>query len=415
MIIPSIDIMNGKLVQLEQGKKKIIEKDNPLDFAKKYSLYTKIQLIDLDSAKDSGNNLELIKQICKICRCRVGGGIRTVDKAKELIEAGAEKIIIGTCANKEFLTELIKIIGRDKIIVALDAKNKNISVKGWTEETGRNIFNVAKELEDYCSEFLYTCIEKEGLMNGVDFETVKELKKITSKNITFAGGISNIEEIKEFDKINVNCIVGMAIYSGKINPECAFIDCLDFTKGNGLIPTIVKDKQGNVLMLAYSTRESLLMALETRKGVYFSRSRNKLWIKGETSGNTQELLEVKTDCDKDALLFIVEQKGKDGACCLKRYSCFEEEKKFDLEELYGIIKKRMESGDEKSYTRKLVAEPELLKRKLIEEAAEVITSQNKNELIWECADLLYFLLVTMASKGISLEDINKENLRRDKK
>lgn len=188
---------------------------------------------------------------------------------------------------------------------------------------------------------------------------------------------------------------------------------LDFNKSGGLIPTIVKDEQGNVLMLAYSSRESLVMALEMKIGVYFSRGRNKLWIKGESSRNTQELIEVKTDCDKDSLLFVVKQKGN--ACHLNRYSCFEEEKKFDLQALYEKIKLRIDSDDENSYTKKLVADKEVLKRKIIEEAAEVITSKNKEELIWECADLLYFILVFMAEAGVSLEDIYKENLRRDKK
>jgi len=191
------------------------------------------------------------------------------------------------------------------------------------------------------------------------------------------------------------------------------IENLNFKKMNGLIPTIVKDKQGNILMLAYSSKESLKMAIEQKQGIYFSRSRNKLWIKGETSGNTQEIIEIKTDCDRDSLLFIVGQKGN--ACHLNRYSCFEEEKKFNLEALYKKIKERINSRDEKSYTFKLVKEPELLKRKLIEEAAEVITAKNKDELVWECADLLYFLLVIMAKEGISIEDIEKENLRRDGK
>jgi len=193
------------------------------------------------------------------------------------------------------------------------------------------------------------------------------------------------------------------------------IDELDFKKGNGLIPTITKDEQGNVLMLAYSSKESLTKTIEIGKCWYFSRSRNKLWFKGETSGNTQDLIDIRTDCDKDALLFIVRQNGNEGACCLKRYSCFEEEKKFDLQALYDKINQRIKFGDEKSYTRKLIADQENLKRKLIEEAAEVITAMNKEELIWECADLLYFLLVIMASKEVTLEDIYQENERRDKK
>ena len=191
------------------------------------------------------------------------------------------------------------------------------------------------------------------------------------------------------------------------------ISSLDFKKMNNLIPTIVKDKQGNILMLAYSSKESLELAITTNKATYFSRSRNEIWIKGETSGNTQEILEIKTDCDNDSLIFIVKQKGN--ACHCNRYSCFKEEKKFDLEELYTKIKERIDSGDESSYTLKLINQPELLKRKLIEEAAEVITSKDKENLIWECSDLIYFLLVIMSKENITLEDIYKENQRRDKK
>ncbi len=191
------------------------------------------------------------------------------------------------------------------------------------------------------------------------------------------------------------------------------IDELDFEKGKGLIPTVVKDIQGNVLMLAYSNKESLDRTIKTKKCWYFSRSRNELWFKGKTSGNTQEFIEIKTDCDNDSLLFIVKQKGN--ACHVNRYSCFEEEKIFDLEELYNKILSKIESEDNNSYTKKLIADKELLKRKLIEESAEVITAKNKEELIWECSDLIYFLLVYMAEAKITLEDIYKENERRDKK
>jgi phosphoribosyl-ATP pyrophosphohydrolase/phosphoribosyl-AMP cyclohydrolase/histidinol dehydrogenase len=193
------------------------------------------------------------------------------------------------------------------------------------------------------------------------------------------------------------------------------IEELDFSKGNGLIPTIVKDEQGIVLMLAYSSKESLLMALEMRKGVYFSRSRNKLWFKGESSGNTQELLDVKTDCDKDALLFIVNQTGTDGACHLKRYSCFEETKKFDLEELYGKLKERINSRDKTSYTLKLTKDPKLLYKKIREEARELTQTKNKNQVMWEAADLLYFVTTLLVKRGVSFESVFEKLKERNKK
>ena len=412
MIIPSIDLINGKLVQLKQGKEKVIELDNPLEYAKKYSKLFQIQLIDLDAAFESGNNLDLIKEICKVAKCRVGGGIRTIEKAKEIIDAGAEKIIIGTNANKEFLTELASVIGKEKIIVALDTKNGKVVVRGWKETLDKNPIETAKELEDYCSEFLYTYVDKEGLMQGTDFETVQRIKEVTKNKICVAGGVSSIDEILGFDKLNIDCVVGMAIYTGNLNPEEVFIESIDFEKMNGLVPTIIKDEFGNVLTLAYSNKESLRKAILTSGGWYFSRSRNKLWKKGESSGNFQELIQIKTDCDKDSLIFIVRQKGN--ACHLNQYSCFLEEKKFDLPALYDTIIDRIKNGSDKSYTKKLISNSNELKRKIIEEAGEVITFDSRENLVWECSDLIYFLFVLMAKEGITLKDIEKENLRRDK-
>lgn len=193
------------------------------------------------------------------------------------------------------------------------------------------------------------------------------------------------------------------------------INSLNFDKGNGLIPTIVKDKQGNVLMLAYSSKESLLKAIKLQRGIYFSRSRNKLWIKGETSGNTQDLLEVKTDCDGDALLFIVEQQGNDGACCLKRYSCFEEEKNFDLEELYMDLQKRIKSRDKKSYTLRLINNPKLLYKKIREEAGELTRTRNKKQVIWEASDLLYFITVLLVKRRVAYKNVFNKLKERNKK
>ncbi|MFA6065354.1 MAG: phosphoribosyl-ATP diphosphatase [archaeon] len=418
MIIPTIDLMNGKLVQLEKGEKKLIELENPLVFAEQYSKYATVQLIDLDNALGKGDNFELVKELCKIAPCRVGGGVRTVDKAVQLVKAGAKKVIIGTKANKEFLIELANAIGKEKIIVALDARNGKVTIAGWQTQTNITPVQMAKELDEYCGEFLYTCVEKEGLLMGADLETVKELQKVTKNKISLAGGINSIEEIKELDKLGVDAVTGLAVYAGKFSAEQAFIEVLDFEKQNNLIPTIIQEKNGTVLSLVYSSKESLAKTLETGKVWTCSRSRKGVFQKGATSGNVQELVEVKTDCDKDALVFMVKQKGNlpDGsgvACETGQYSCFGTEKKFDLQALYDKVLDRKKNSPEGSYTKKLFDDELLLKRKLIEESAEVITAKNKEELVWECADLLYFLFVIMANNGVSISEVEKENQRRD--
>ena len=314
MIVASIDLMDGKAVQLQQGKTKVLERENVLELAKYYARFGEVAVIDLDCALNTGkNNEELIKKICKIAPCRVGGGIRTIEKAKKVLTWGAKKIIIGTAASEDFLSKL----PQNRVMVAIDSRDGKITTKGWQEVSEFTTMDYVKRFENYCCGFLFTIVEKEGMLQGTNIDFIKEIASSTTKPITAAGGISTIEEIVELSKNNISCQLGMAIYTGKINLEDAFCACLDFEKMNGLIPTIVQDKMTKqVLMLAYSNPESLRKSFDTGLATYYSRSRNELWTKGLTSGNTQELLNAKFDCDQDAILFTVNQKGN--ACHLDR-------------------------------------------------------------------------------------------------
>ena len=399
MIIPSIDLMNGKAVQLRQGKEKVLEKENVLDLAKEFSKYGEIAVIDLDSVLGKGNNIELIKKICKIAECRVGGGIRTIKKANKLLKAGAKKIITGTKASKGFLKQLPK----KRIIVAIDSKDSYVVDRGWTNNTKKTPQEVISELEEYCSEFLFTNVDIEGTMKGCNFNLIKKLK---SKNkITIAGGISSIKEIRQLEDLGFNSQLGMALYTKKIDLIDSFVSLLDFDKNKGLIPTIVQDDKKQVLMLAYSSKESLTKTFKTGKAVYYSRSREKIWTKGETSGNFQELINVKYDCDNDTLLFTIKQKNF--ACHLGTYSCFGD-KKFNLEEIYNVILCRLNNPKKDSYTSKLLKDENIIKAKIKEESEELINYKNRDNLVWEIADLTYFIMALMVKKNIRLDDIKNE-------
>lgn len=399
MIIPSIDLMSGKAVQLKQGKEKVLEREDVLELAKYYGRFGEIAVIDLDAAMGKGDNEELIKKICRIADCRVGGGIRDIEKAKRILANGAKKVIIGTAANEEFLSKL----PREKVIVAIDAKNGKVTIEGWTKETDAIPEDLVKRFDGLCSGYLYTIVEKEGMLHGTDIEAIKKIRFLTKRSLVAAGGISTVDEIKNLIKMNISTQLGMAIYKGIIELEDAFCIALDFQKQNGLIPTIVQDfETKQVLMLAYSNRESVVKSLKTGQATYFSRSRQELWTKGLTSGNTQELVTARFDCDQDTLLYKVKQNGN--ACHLERFSCFED-RDFSIIELYNLLLDRLEKLPEGSFTTKLFKDEFFLKRKIMEEAFETVNFEQGDGLGWEVSDLVYFLLTYMAKNGITPRDI----------
>ncbi len=407
MIIPSIDLLNGKAVQLRGGREKILEREDVLKLAEEFSLYGELAVIDLDSAFGTGSNIDLIKKICKIADCRVGGGVRSLEKANDLFKAGAKKIIVGTKATPDFLDKLPK----DRLIVAVDSKDGFVVNEGWTNNTFKTPFEFVKDLEDFCSEFLFTDVDKEGLMDGIQIDFIKKLKKATEKKLTIAGGITSIDDVIEIDNLNANSQIGMALYSGKLNLSEVFVSLLNFNKCNGLIPTIVQDLNKQVLMLAYSSRESLIKTFKLGNAVYYSRSRGKIWVKGESSGNNQKIIRVKFDCDKDTLLFVVDQKNS--ACHRGNYSCFGS-KEFNFNDLYNEILGRVNNIVSESYTSNISKEEFLIKEKIKEESQEIIDYKDRDNLIWEIADLTYFIMILMAKKNISIFDIENELWRRKK-
>lgn len=400
MIIPSIDLMDGKAVQLKQGKEKVLEREDVFELAKYYSKFGDVAVIDLDSAMNTGkDNEELINKLCKIAPCRVGGGIRTVEKAKRIIANGAKKIIIGTAASEDFLSQLPK----DKLIVAIDSKNGKVTTEGWKKELDKTPLDYIKRFDDLCAGYLYTVVEKEGMMQGCDIASIENLRKLTKKEFIAAGGISTVDEIVKLNRMNVSTQLGMCIYTNKVKLEDAFVACLDFEKGNGLIPTVVQDVDSKqVLMLAYSTPESLKKSFDGGLATYFSRSRNELWTKGLTSGNTQDLQTARFDCDFDTILFKVKQKGN--ACHLDKFSCFGD-KEFNIEALYKVLQSRKENLPEKSFTTKLFKDKFYLKRKIMEEAFEVVNFEQGDGLQWEVADLAYFVLTFMVENNVTVQEI----------
>jgi len=222
MLIPSIDLMGGKIVQLVQGEKKALELDSFEPWIARFAKCPIVQLIDLDAAKGEGDNAALVRQFCRRLPCQVGGGIRTIERAQELIALGAHSVIIGSslvkngAPNLGFARALVATMDIERLIFAVDSRGDHVVVSGWREATWLSAAAMMRALSDYCSAFLYTHVDTEGLMQGFPLTVVPELKAATSRRLIVAGGIRNLEEVNVLESLGVDTVVGMAIYTGAI-------------------------------------------------------------------------------------------------------------------------------------------------------------------------------------------------------
>lgn len=219
MIVPCIDLMGGKVVQLIQGREKALEVESPDEMLRKFEGFPVIQVIDLDAAIGQGANDSPVEYLCGRASCRVGGGVRTRERAAALLAQGAKRVIVGTSAfqsngvNHEFLSQLDPAT----TVIALDSKGGRIAVKGWRESLNLSAEEVVKELEPYCAGFLCTYVDKEGMMQGTDLDWFSRLRRATQHEITAAGGITTVDDVRALDAMGIHAALGMAIYTGRLD------------------------------------------------------------------------------------------------------------------------------------------------------------------------------------------------------
>jgi phosphoribosyl-ATP pyrophosphohydrolase/phosphoribosyl-AMP cyclohydrolase len=450
MVIASIDIQNGKVVQLRQGAELVLQRENSLELAAEFDRYGEVAVIDLDAAMGKGSNLEMIKPLLRKAECRVGGGIKTPQQARELVSLGARKIIVGSGAfrdpakkgagiaggefavNIPFLEAMSKKIGRERLIVAVDARGGEIVVDGWKTPTGLDLIEAAKLVEPFAGELLFTCVEREGTMTGIDLAPARKLREAVNCQITVAGGVSTLGEIEEIAALGCDVQLGMALYTGKINLADAFTVSLNWKKcespnpeprtpnpgpqspvpsPQSLIPVIIQSTDGQILMTGFTDKEALAETFKRGNVCFHSRTRNKLWMKGETSGNTLKLLRLRADCDRDALLAVAEPAGP--VCHTGAWSCFAANRDYTLRFLQDIIQERFRNPAPGSYTATL--DDDLVREKIMEEAKELCDAKAHDEIVWEAADLFYFATVLMTKTGVTVREILDELDRRHKK
>jgi phosphoribosylformimino-5-aminoimidazole carboxamide ribotide isomerase len=222
MLIPSIDLMGGKIVQLVQGERKALEFVDFDEWIARFSSYPLVQLIDLDAAIGNGNNRALVQEFARRLPCQVGGGIRTVQAAGEMLATGARRVILGSCLIRDgrpdatFAERVARATSPDKLVFAIDSKGGRVAIRGWRELTQTTPLEMITTLAPWCAAFLYTHIDTEGLMRGIPIDVVRQLRDATSKQLIAAGGIATNDQIDELDALRIDAVVGMAIYTGRI-------------------------------------------------------------------------------------------------------------------------------------------------------------------------------------------------------
>jgi phosphoribosylformimino-5-aminoimidazole carboxamide ribotide isomerase len=225
VLIPSIDLKNGAVVQLVQGERVAITDDDVFRWVRRFERFPKVQVIDLDAAMGAGDNLTLVRQIAAHLSCRVGGGIRTIARAEDVLAAGAQQIIAGTALFRDgrpdvaFAKTLADAVGAERVIGAVDSRGGHVVIHGWKTPLPLTAVEAVRALEPYCGEFLYTHVDTEGLMNGTNLEAILAVRRATTRRLTAAGGITTQREIDDLEALGVDAVVGMAIYTGTLEIE----------------------------------------------------------------------------------------------------------------------------------------------------------------------------------------------------
>lgn len=233
MLIPSIDLMGGRIVQLVQGETLKLAFDDFDYWIERFSAYPLVQLIDLDAAMRQGENTALIEMIARRLPCQVGGGLRSAEDGQRLLDAGARRVIYGSSLfgaetdpavkrrhkliRLEFAESLKRTLGEDALCFSVDTKAGKVAVRGWKDSVDLTPEEAVTWLEDSCSAFLYTHVDTEGTMRGFPQEVAATLRACTAKQLIVAGGIRERAEVDALDAMGVDAVAGMAVYSGAMD------------------------------------------------------------------------------------------------------------------------------------------------------------------------------------------------------
>lgn len=412
--VPTIDIYNGNVVLVKKGKVVEVIDKNPMNRAEFLSIASHFQVVDLNAAMDDGNNRELIKKICTKYPCYVGGGIRNYDDAIEYLNASARRVVISTNAS----VDLFKKLPKDRIILGLDIDEKNnIFTHGRNILEKVTVFEKIDEFKDCVEMITITFHHTEGTCNGIPMSSAKELYQYVQNygiKLCVAGGINSVEQITSLHQIGIIPQFGAGFSKGYFSLGEVYAALMNREKAmtfndipHDLFPTIVQHKNGVILGQVYSTLESIQISVDTRVATFYSRDRNKLWIKGATSNHYHTVIYLHFSCDESSLRMIVDG---DVFCHTGQQSCFGycDPSRWGLQSIQQHLRK---SGPQ-SYATKLINNPKYARSKILEEAEELVHA-SKSDMVMEAADLVFHMLSYLESFEVPIDDVYKElNKRR---
>lgn len=403
MIVPTLQLHHGRAVAIREGTAPVVLPDDPVDLAQALYRYGEITVLDLDAARQHGDNLDLIRRICRTVEARVGGGIRDEARGDALLRAGARRLIIGSGAEQE----LLSAFPRSKVLVALDVQDGRAVRDGWQQTTDIDPVEWAVGLAGYCGGFVYTLVGHRDKMQRAEVEQLESMRaRLPEHTLTVAGGVATAEDVRDLDRsgVDVQIAVGEDHGIGEMADVLGAI--IKFEQSGGLVSVIVQDTAGQVLALHQSNEEALRHTLQTGRGTYWSRMRGGIWTKGESSGRTHRVITVRPSGSRDALLYqvVVEGEREPG----ERYSQFDEIS-YNLTRIEQVLRRRQGQSDpRKSYTSIMLADRDGVRKRIRQEAQALSQATEQDEVLWETADLLYFVLLNLVQEGISLQDVLRE-------
>jgi phosphoribosyl-ATP pyrophosphohydrolase len=387
MNVPSLRIVDGQQERAGAERQTAVDAVEILGLAEGLSRAGEIAVIDVDAERGEGDNLAVLQNLCSRFRCRVGGGIRTQDRGRLLLRAGAEMIIISHDADMGVLRAFRSM----HVILELDLGGGD--VKGTIAAS-----------EAHCSGYLCINVPLDGETGRVDVEAVRRLSMITDNRLCLTVDDVTVEEVASLDRMGVDVQVNEALQSGLVGAAESFASCVRWG-ADGTVPTVVQDTSGQVLMLASSSWESLVKSLRSGEGTYHSAARGTIWRKGERTGHDQLLLRCVPSCDRTALHFLVRQAGM--ACERGTYSCFGD-RDFSLDFLSEITATKKSGDPASSYTARLLGDPQTFATVIREKTEELVGAEKHDETLWAIADLVYFLVVKAVSRDVDWSDVVRE-------